>query len=258
MKMTIGRRIIHLDEVTSTNEVAKRHAKDGEAEGLVVVAKRQTQGRGRQGREWVSPEGGLYLSVLLRPGVDPKELTRLTVYSAVPVARAIEKVTGSNVSLKWPNDIHIEGRKVAGLLVESSSQQGKIAYAVLGIGINVNAAAKDLGVEGASSLSEETGRTIDQERLFNEVLSELRSYYQKFLMGEFPEDEYVRKSSILGHQIEVIVGREILKGKALYLAPDGALVIKSEEGLVLRLAWVNETSIRTTDSIKTIDNPTKD
>src|SRR5665647_1782709 len=101
--MPIGRRVIRLDEVTSTNDVAKRHAKNAEAEGLVVVAKRQTEGRGRQGRKWVSPEGGLYLSVLLRPNLDPMELTNLTVYSAIPVARAIEKVTGLKASLKWPN-----------------------------------------------------------------------------------------------------------------------------------------------------------
>ena len=256
--MTIGRRIIQLEEVTSTNDEVKRHAKDDEAEGLVVVAKRQTQGRGRLGREWVSPEGGLYLSVLLRPSLDPKELTRLTVYSAVPVARAIEKVTGLRTELKWPNDVQIEGRKVAGLLVEGSSQQGKIAYVVLGIGINVNAVAKHLGVVGATSLSEETGETIDQGLLLNEVLSELRSHYEQFLKGVYPEDEYVRRSSILGHQIEAVVGREILRGKALYLAPDGALVIKSEEGLVLRLSWVNDTSIRATDSVINIDNPTKD
>jgi len=256
--MTIGRWIIQLDEVTSTNDVVKRHAKDGEAEGLVVVAKRQTQGRGRQGREWVSPEGGLYLSVLLRPSLDPKELTRLTVYSAVPVAKAIEKVTGLRTELKWPNDIQIDGRKIAGLLVEGSSQQGKIAYVVLGIGINVNVAAKDLGVEGASSLSEETGQMIDQKQLLVEVLRELRSHYEQFLNSEYPEDEYVRRSSILGHQIEAVVGREVLRGKALYLAPDGAMVIKSEEGLVLRLSWVNDTSIRATDVVKNINNPTKD
>ena len=256
--MTIGRRIIHLDEVTSTNDEVKRHAKDDEAEGLVVVAKRQTQGRGRLGREWVSPEGGLYLSVLLRPSLEPKELTSLTVYSAVPVAKAIETITGLRTELKWPNDIQIDGRKIAGLLVEGSSQQGKIAYLVLGIGINVNIAAKELSVEGASSLSEETGQMIDQKQLLDEVLRELRGHYEQFLKGEYPEDEYVRRSSILGHQIETVVGREVLRGKALYLAPDGALVIKSEEGLVLRLSWVNDTSIRATDAVKKTDNPTKD
>ncbi len=256
--MTIGRRIIRLDEATSTNDVAKQHARNGEAEGLVVVAKRQTQGRGRLGREWVSPEGGLYLSVLLRPKFDPKELTRLTVHSAVPVAMAIEKVTGLGAELKWPNDIQIDGRKVAGLLVEGTGQQGKIAYVVLGIGINVNTAAKDLGVEGASSLSEETDHVIDQERLLDEVLRELRSHYERFLKGEYPEDEYIKRSSILGHHIEAVVGREVFRGKALYLAPDGALVIKSDEGLVLRLSWVNDTSVRATDSVKKIDNPTKD
>jgi BirA family biotin operon repressor/biotin-[acetyl-CoA-carboxylase] ligase len=160
--------------------------------------------------------------------------------------------------LKWPNDIQIEGRKVAGLLVEGSSQQGKIAYVVLGIGINVNTAAKELGVEGATSLSEETGQKVDQKKLLDEVIRELRSHYEQFLKGEYPEDEYVRRSSILGHQIEAVVGREVMRGKALYLAPDGALVIKSEEGLVLRLSWVNDTSIRATDPVKKLDIPTKD
>ena len=247
-----------MDEATSTNDVVKHHARKGEAEGLVVVAKRQTEGRGRLGREWVSPEGGLYLSVLLRPDLDPKELTGLTVYSAVPVAKAIENVTGMRTDLKWPNDIQIDGRKVAGLLVEGTGQQGKIAFVVLGIGVNVNTSAKDLGVEGASSLSEEAGRTIDPELLLDEVLRELRGYYEQAQNGQYPEEEYVRRSSVLGHQIEAVVGREKFKGKALYLAPDGALVIKSEEGLVLRLSWVNDTSIRTTDSVKNIEDPTKD
>ena len=160
--------------------------------------------------------------------------------------------------LKWPNDIQIDGRKVAGLLVEGTGQQGKIAFVVLGIGVNVNTSAKDLGVEGASSLSEEAGRTIDPELLLDEVLRELRGYYEQAQNGQYPEEEYVRRSSVLGHQIEAVVGRERFKGKALYLAPDGALVIKSEEGLVLRLSWVNDTSIRTTDSVKNIEDPTKD
>ncbi len=256
--MTIGRRIIRLDEATSTNDVAKSHGRSGEPEGLVIVARRQTQGRGRQGREWISPEGGLYLSVLLRPDLDPKELTALTIHFVVPVAKAIENITGLKTELKWPNDVQIGGRKVAGLLVEGTGQQGKIAFLVLGIGINVNNAAKDLGLEGATSLSEEAGREIDQEALLEEILSELRSHYERFKKGEYPEDEYVQRSSVLGHQIEAVIGRESFRGKALYLAPDGALVIKSDEGLVLRLSWVNDTSLRVTDSAENIDIPTKD
>ncbi len=256
--MTIGRRVIRLDEATSTNDVAKRRGRSGEPEGLVIVARHQTQGRGRLGREWISPEGGLYLSVLLRPELDPKELTALTTYFVLPVAKAIENITGLKTELKWPNDVQIVGRKVAGLLVEGTGQRGKIAFLVLGIGINVNNSAKDLGLEGATSLSEEAGRTIDQEELLEEILSELRSHYERFKKGEYPEDEYVRRSSVLGHQIEAVIGRETFRGKALYLAPDGALVIKSDEGLVLRLSWVNDTSLRVTDSAENIDIPTKD
>ncbi len=256
--MTIGRRIIRLDETTSTNDEAKRHAKNGEAEGLVVVAKRQTEGRGRLGREWVSPQGGLYVSVLLRPDLDPKQLTAFTVYSAVPVARAIESITGLKTELKWPNDIQVDGRKVAGLLVEGTGQQGKVDFVVLGIGINVNIESKELGVDGATSLGEVLGREIDQDDLFAAVLLELKSYNEQLMKGKYPEDEYVARSSVLGHQIEAKVGRETFRGKALYLAPDGALVIKSDEGLVLRLSWVNDTSIRVTDPTESNDYPTKD
>lgn len=246
--MIIGRRVLRLEETTSTNDVAKKLGREGEEEGLVVRAERQTAGRGRMGSAWSSPEGGLYLTALLRPKVRSEELLKMTVFSCVPVAKAIEEVAGIEVQLKWPNDIMVHGRKVGGILAEGVSKGSKLDFAVIGIGLNVNSRIESIGEEGATSLKNELGRAVDVERLFDTLLHDLDGFYRDLIDGEVDEDGYVSRSCTLGRQIEARVGKETLRGKALYLSPDGALVLRSEEGLVLRLSWVNETSIRTTNS----------
>jgi len=117
--MLIGRRVLVKGEVDSTNTAAKALALDGEPEGTVVTAKRQTGGRGRTGRTWESPEGGVYLSIILRPELPATDLTLLTVLSCLPVAQAIEEVCHAVPSIKWPNDVKLNDRKVAGVLVEA-------------------------------------------------------------------------------------------------------------------------------------------
>lgn len=246
--MAIGRRVLRLDDVTSTNDVAKSLGKEGEAEGTIVLAKRQTGGRGRLGRRWSSPMGGLYLSVLLRPGLGSDDVLRLTVLACVPVAEAIEEVTGLEVRLKWPNDIIVGGKKAGGILVEGVSKGRELDFIVLGLGLNVNTPLEHIEAGDATSLSAESDEVIDEERLFESVVAHLVTFYKELLSGDFDEEKYVRRSSVLGHGIEAMVGKETIRGKALYLEPNGALVIRSEEGLVLRLSWVNETSIRITNN----------
>jgi len=246
--MVIGRRVLRLEEVTSTNDVAKGLGREGEEEGAVVLAKRQTSGRGRMGRGWSSPEGGLYLSVLLRPNLPGRELLKMTVFSCVPVAKAIEEVGGIDVQLKWPNDLMVRGKKVGGVLVEGVSKGAHLDFVVIGIGLNVNSSLERIGEEGATSLKMLLGREIDAGRLFDSLLRNLDKFYKSLTQDELDEDEYVSRSCTLGKQIEARVGKETLRGKALYLGSDGALVLRSDEGLVLRLSWVNETSIRTTNS----------
>ena len=246
--MVIGRRVLRLEEVTSTNDVSKALGREGEEEGTVVLAKRQTSGRGRMGRGWSSPEGGLYLSVLLRPNLPGQVLLKMTVFSCVPVAKAIEEVGGIGVQLKWPNDLMVRGKKVGGVLVEGVSKGAHLDFVVIGIGLNVNSSLERIGEEGATSLKAALGREIDTGRLFDALLRNLENFYKSLTQDELDEDEYVSRSCTLGKQIEARVGKEILRGKALYLGPDGALVLRSDEGLVLRLSWVNETSIRTTNS----------
>jgi BirA family transcriptional regulator, biotin operon repressor / biotin---[acetyl-CoA-carboxylase] ligase len=246
--MIVGRRVLRLEEVTSTNEVAKRLGREGEEEGLVVLADRQTLGRGRMGRTWSSPLGGQYLSVLLRPKKGSQEILKMTVHACVPVAKAIEEVVGISVLLKWPNDLMLKGKKVGGVLVEGVSKGTNLDFLVIGIGLNVNSKIESIGEEGATSLKHETGKDIDSGRLFDSLLKNLDKFYYDLIKNGLDEDEYVSRSCTLGKQIEAKVGKETLRGKALYLGPDGALVLRSDEGLVLRLSWVNETSIRTTNS----------
>jgi len=242
--MIIGRRILRKEEVLSSNDLAKQHGKAGEPEGLVIIAGRQTQGRGRMGREWSSPAGGLYLSVLLRPSVPAQRLLSMSVFSGVPVARALERACGLKVGLKWPNDLQIESRKVGGILIESVTSGSRVNFVVLGIGLNLNSKKEDIRVKEATSLYEETGHQIDVERLIDDLLLELDSFYRDFVAGKVPDDEYVIRSTVLKRHIEAMVGKERFVGKALYINDDGALVLKSDEGLILRLAWVNDTSIR--------------
>lgn len=256
--MIVGRRILREKEVTSTNEVVKRFGKEGEAEGLVVVAETQAKGRGRMGRSWASPRGGLYLSILLRPNVQTKELLKMTVFSCVPVAKAIEDVAGVEVTVKWPNDLEVNGKKVGGILTEGVTIGSTVRFVVLGLGINVNSKAIDIQVPEATSLSEITGKQIDKEALLGSLLKELDAFYLDFIEGKLKDEEYVARSSILGKNVEAMVGEERFIGKALYVNDDGALVLKSDEGLILRLTWVNDTHIRLIEEAADIENKGRD
>jgi len=140
----MGRDVRVFQETTSTNDVIEKLAHDGVKEGVVVFAESQTRGRGRLGRKWMSPaRRGLWFSVLLRPNLRPQEATRLTVASATALRRAIESQTGLKPEIKWPNDILVRGRKVAGILTELSAELDRVKYLVLGIGVDVNLNAGD-------------------------------------------------------------------------------------------------------------------
>jgi BirA family transcriptional regulator, biotin operon repressor / biotin---[acetyl-CoA-carboxylase] ligase len=140
----IGRRVIRLDEVTSTNDVAKEHALLGEAEGLVVVARRQTLGRGRRGQVWSSPPDlGLYFSALLRPAWPAADAAWLGVLAGLGAWQAVRALGAERAAIKWPNDVLLDGRKLAGVLVEPRIAAGRVEFAVLGIGVNVAHEARD-------------------------------------------------------------------------------------------------------------------
>ena len=144
----IGRDIRVFEQTTSTNDVIEKLARDGVKEGVVVFAESQTSGRGRLGRKWISPERkGLWFSVLLRPDLRPQETTQLTVASATALRRAIQSETGLKPEIKWPNDILIGGKKVAGILTELSAELDRVRHVILGIGVDVNLAADEFPAE---------------------------------------------------------------------------------------------------------------
>ncbi|MCE2463252.1 MAG: biotin--[acetyl-CoA-carboxylase] ligase [Dehalococcoidia bacterium] len=173
----VGKRIAYFRHISSTMDEAVRRAQEGVEEGTVVLAGRQTAGRGRFGRTWVSERGNLYLSIVLRPSLQVLQYLRLL--SSVAVLRAIRNTTGLEPTIKWPNDLRLSGRKVCGILVENALQDNSVQYAIVGIGINVSIApfASHGLVNAATSLNEAAAREIDLETLLKNLLHEMDSLY---------------------------------------------------------------------------------
>ncbi len=185
----IGRDIHVFEQTTSTNDVVEKLARDGVREGVVVFAESQTKGRGRLGRQWISPERkGLWFSILLRPELRPLETTQLTVAAAAALRRAIQSETGLKPEIKWPNDIVVGGRKVAGILTELSAELDRVRHVILGIGVDVNLGAGEFPPElkiTATSLKMESGRPISRAELAVAILRELDEDYARVCGGRF-------------------------------------------------------------------------
>ena len=237
----IGRDIRVFAETTSTNDIVEKMARDGVAEGIVVFAESQTKGRGRLGRNWVSPpRKGLWFSVLLRPKIAPQAATQLTVVSAVAVARAIEKSTGLLPGIKWPNDIVFGQRKAAGILLELGAELDHIRHVVLGIGIDVNLTPADLPPDVravSTSLREQKGEWIDRANLATTLIYELDAAYARFRAGDFHElgDEWMRRCVTLGRRVTLHVGDRKISGHAEALDDEGALLLRTEHGRLERI-----------------------
>ena len=237
----IGRDVRVFGETTSTNDIVDKLARDGVAEGIVVFAESQSKGRGRLGRQWMSPAGrGLWFSILLRPPLRPSGATQLTVLSAVAVARAIERETGLRPDIKWPNDIMFGDRKVAGILIELGAELDRIKHVVLGIGIDVNLEPSEFPPELraiATSLREQVGRPVDRASLATAVLRELDHLYARLKAGDFPEigDEWMRRCATLGRRVVIRVGDRVIEGLAEALDEEGSLLVRTQHGRLERI-----------------------
>lgn len=231
----LGREIHHLEEVGSTNDVAARLASQGGREGCVVVADRQSLGRGRIGRRWYSPEGGLWFSVILRPEMKVSEAPRLTLTAAVAIANAIRETLGLMVEVKWPNDLLIQGRKVCGILTEAVTKGDDLDFVVLGVGINANINREALPREvreSATTLREVLGREVDKSELLCRCLRQLEIYYEMLQEGKFNLilEEWRGLAPFLGEEIEVRSLKERVRGKAIDVDEDGALILELQDG----------------------------
>lgn len=237
----VGRDIRVFEETTSTNDVIERFARDGVKEGVVVFAESQTKGRGRLGRQWISPaRKGLWFSVLLRPNLRPQEATQLTVASATALRRAIEMQTGLCPEIKWPNDMLIRGRKIAGILTEMSAEVDRVKHVTIGIGVDVNLSAADLPADLrriATSLRIESGEPISRPDLAAQILRELDRDYARIRAGEFAQlaDEWEEHCSTIGCEVTIQTGARRIRGAAESLDEAGALLVRTEHGHLERI-----------------------
>ena len=226
----LARRTLWYPEIGSTNDAAAVLAENGAEEGVVVIADRQTAGRGRLGRAWVSPPGaGLYVSIVLRP--TPAAAALLTIAAGVAVADGIFSATGLRVQLKWPNDVHVDGRKLAGILAE-----GAPSHVVLGIGINLMPAAYPSDIAArATSLEAELGRRVDRGLVFAECLAALAARYRE--LHRDGGDGVVkgwreRASWTLGRRVEWDAAGERRLGSVENIGEDGALLVRTGHEVV--------------------------
>lgn len=232
----IGQRIVCLPETGSTNQDAFRLAEEGAVEGTVVLADRQTAGKGRLGRQWASPGGvNLYLSVVLRPELPPYEAPQLTFLSAVAVARAIEDETGLKPAIKWPNDLLLGGHKIAGLLNEMNAETDRIGFVILGIGVNLNMAADQFPADlrtPATSLKLALGRPVERNRFAARLLAALDDEYARFRRAGFGpvREAWSQRCNAYGRQVSVEVAGKLLVGDFSGIDHDGALLVGRLDG----------------------------
>lgn len=234
---SFGKNLILLEKTGSTQNEAKILAERGLSEGTAVVAEEQNQGRGRMGSAWISERGGLWVSLILRPQIQPQDAPLLALVSSVAISKAIESVCGVRAGLKWPNDILIRTknglRKACGSLIEMSAEGDLIRWAVLGFGINVN---NDIprGLESiAVSLKRASGKPQDRTRLLQRVLGNLEKAYRSFTSRGFEtlRREYMKRSVFIkGRRLKINNFSDQVQGRFVKIDSDGSLVLALSGG----------------------------
>ncbi|MGF0065530.1 biotin--[acetyl-CoA-carboxylase] ligase [Lachnospiraceae bacterium SGI.085] len=242
-----GQEIYYYDVTDSTNIRAKELAEEGHPSGTLVVADRQESGRGRRGRSWDSPSGtGIFMTLLLKPEMNPNHASMLTLVAAMAVARAISKCADTEALIKWPNDIVIGGKKICGILTEMSAQFDFINHIVIGIGINVhNEHFPEEIVETASSILLQTGKRIRRAELIEQILEQFEHYYAIFMETEDLSGLVKEYNSILvnmNKSVRVLDPKEPFEGKAMGITKKGELIVDTWESR--KMVSSGEVSVR--------------
>lgn len=228
--------IVYKNSVPSTNELAAHLALKGTGEGTVIIAEAQTRGKGRMGREWHSPPGiNLYTSAVLRPSWPPTKGPFLTLAAAVAVSETLEDLYGLRPQIKWPNDILLSGKKVSGILTEMNTEQDRVNFIILGIGINVNSSVENFPPslrDRATSVREVLGKPVNRALCTASLYDHLDECYT--LLQEHSlegiRDKWEARSSLAGKLIQVSGPGGVLRGHAGTLDSDGALLIETDDG----------------------------
>ncbi len=231
----VGRRILYYPELKSTMDEAARLADEGAEEGTVVIAERQSAGRGRQGRSWVSQPGNLLFSILFRPAM--AQLPFISIIGGVAAARAVRKTTGLAPKIKWPNDLMLNGRKAAGILAESAIVGESVCYAVLGIGVNVSldvSESEEISAV-ATSVNAAAGREVDRESLLRQLLLELDDLYIRLGRGASPRPEWRGLLETIGQPVTAASGNGTCTGRAEDVDETGNLLLRLEDGRLITL-----------------------
>lgn len=243
----VGRTVFCFDSVDSTNEEAKRQALRGAPSGSLFIAEQQTGGKGRLGRNWVSPPGtGMWFSVLLRPGVLPMRVAATTLLAGEAVCGAVREVSGCQAMIKWPNDVVSGTKKICGILTEMSAEMERVEFVVIGIGVNANAAAFPEALrEKATSIRLETGKTVRRVTLLQEVLRRLEALLKENAVALTPAflESYKADCASLGRQVGFQhKGRE-MTGTAVDISPEGELIVRLPDG-ALETVFSGEVNIQ--------------
>ena len=239
----IGRRMRFFESIPSTIWYGKDLVEQGgidEMDGMVIIAEEQTGGIGRMGRAWVSPAGGIWVTIVLKPQIPIDRLFMLTLAASVSVARVVRKMYDIGALIKWPNVIIIGDKKVAGILLELGAEGNKIDYCLVGIGIDANVNLESLNQTIRStmtSISQEVNKDVDRAVLLAAVLKEFENRYEMISQGEF--DAVIREwknfSSTIGRRVRIVTLRTHFEGEAIDIDPNGALVVKKDNGKIERV-----------------------
>ena len=235
----IGQRVYYFDSIDSTQNQALKMATEPTNDGALIVASKQTGGKGRSGRKWISPKGGIWISIILQPKFDISITTLFPIASALAVSKALEKTMSISPELKWPNDLTLNGKKIAGMLVDVSLESNQIENMVLGVGINFDIEAKKVekllkdtpNFYGVASLN---GRKkIKPVELVQAFLAELEKIYESLNSKHTKKiiSEWTKRSSTIGKKIEMNTIDETIKGRAVKIDEDGALIVDTGDKL---------------------------
>lgn len=248
--------IIHYDNTGSTNEDAKRLALKGAKEGTVVVAESQSAGKGRRGRQWISPAGSnLYFTLLLKPEFEPDKVSMLTLVMALSVLEAMEKELGDALPfrIKWPNDIVVNGRKICGILTEMNMENCLVQSVVIGVGININQTdfPKELADTATSLFIEKQKvelepKTETKEKLLKDILDSFESNYGLFLQNlslTFLKESYEAHLVNLNREVKVLDPAGEFEGRAMGINEKGELLVRTADGSIKEI-YAGEVSVR--------------